>query len=105
VNIYDENENEFSCQRTVFTCLPSDQISDEFQSEEDVLFGGFNLGINDLYVNSRGEPSICSGFIPTGFVRLDHTGETDANRIVGFTGLNNGNGTGSMDSWWIEELF
>jgi len=102
VSIFDENENEFSCQRTAFTCLPSDQIGADFQEEEDVLFGGFNLGLNDLYVNSRGEPSICSGFLPTGFVRLDSTGETDGNRFVGFIGLNNGNGTGSMDSWWLE---
>jgi len=104
---FDENENEFSCQNTAFACFESDEIDDDFQASEDVLFGGFNLGLNDLYVNSRGEPSICNGFNPSGFIRASFRtgegGETDADIFVGFTGLNNGNGTGSMDSWWIED--
>jgi len=103
---FDENENEFSCQNTAFACFESDEIDDDFQATNNILFGGFNLGLNDLYVNSRGEPSICNGFNPRGFIRakVRQGGNTpDGNVFVGFTGLNNGDGTGSMDSWWIED--
>jgi len=62
-------------------------------------------------LNSRGEPSICSGTNDVGFVKMelfeggfgDEIFMGSGSWFVGFAGLNNGDGTGSMDSWWWEQ--
>ena len=90
VTLFDDAENPISCPPVTFACAPTT----------------FDLGINQFIVNSKGENSICLGTDTNGYVDLllePLVG--DADFFVGFIGLNNGDGTGSMDVWWaIPEL-
>ncbi len=105
---YDDVEFDTSCSDTTFSCSP----------------GNFDKGIDASVPNSKGEQNrICatnqlnplgdntSAWLDmpfAGFVCRDGDGD-----IVtcpefdmwfhGLVGLNNGDGTGSMDSWWQEE--
>ncbi len=103
-------EKAFSCPNVVFACLPSDgDIAPFILEEEAAGLVGFDLGINDELVNSKGEPSICGGSLSTGWVDMTTVDiDTDSGFdgseeefFVGFIGLNNGDGTGSMDTWGI----
>lgn len=113
--IYNENEIPLSCPRTLFACLDHDAplppsllnlIVQEGADGNELAFEqwGFNLGINNKYENSRGAPSICGGQIPTGHVRIrlasENGGDSDAEVIVGFIGINNGVDRGTFDSMW-----
>ena len=104
--IFDAAENDFSCPNMIFACTPSDgAVATFIQEEEEVGLVGFDLGINNELVNSKGEPSICGGSLSTGFVEMDFVEEASADFFAGFIGLNNGDGTGSMDTWWITDFF
>ena len=90
--LFDAAENDVSCPPVTFACAPTT----------------FDLGINQEIVNNKegGESSICLGTDTNGYVDLllDTLGG-GADFFVGFIGLNNGDGTGSMDAWWaIPEL-
>lgn len=101
--IFNDAEKDFSCPDMVFACTPSDGDAVPFiQEDEDVGLVGFDLGINDELVNSKGEPNICGGTLSTGYVEMDISDfDGEGQRFfVGFIGLNNGDGTGSMDTWW-----
>ena len=112
--IFNAGETGFSCSFAAFACTPSDGLLAELILADIVGDGGtppavigFDLGINDHFLNSRGEPSICSGSNDVGFVLIEAVDEGNAvddddGSFVGFIGLNNGDGTGSMDSWWAE---
>ena len=112
--IFNAGEVGFSCSLMAFACTPSDGLLAELILADIVGDGGtppavigFDLGINDHFLNSRGEPSICSGSNDVGFVLIEAVDEGNAvddddGSFVGFIGLNNGDGTGSMDSWWAE---
>jgi hypothetical protein len=102
--IFNDTEKDFSCPNVVFTCIPSDgdQVPFIIDDEGDVSVVGFDLGINDELVNSKGEPSICNGSLSTGFVAMniiDIDDDAGDGYFVGYIGLNNGDGTGSMDTW------
>jgi len=60
-------------------------------------------GINNAIPHSKGGELLCPGNnISEGFVRLEQIGDgpgTEHNLVV-FVGLNNGNGKGSMDSFF-----
>ncbi len=87
-NIFDADENVISCGNFTFRCNSSQ----------------FDVGINDAYPATKGGPEICNGNTDTvGFLSLAIVDE-DPNIddiFIGFVGLNNGDGTGSMDSWWV----
>jgi hypothetical protein len=101
--IFNQTETPASCEETVFTCAP----------------GFLDKGIDDSLPNSKGQvnqvcdtnrlPSNTSGwlYMPfSGFVcsgQFFDEGCTVYPFFVGFIGLNNGDGTGSMDSWWATE--
>lgn len=101
--IYDENEVRTSCPPVVFAC--------DFQNEglQDQVFDlvgssytlGFDLGINNATPNSRGAASICPNLTEQGFVQLTLETlipEADPDLFfVGFAGMNNGRGLGSMN--------
>jgi len=108
VLIYDEDEDDISCSPTTFACAP-------------LLF---DKGIDNALPNSKGEANrVCSTSIldsnTSGWLHLPLAAFIcsdplvgDANNIclrepffVGFIGLNNGDGTGSMDSWWETNTF
>ena len=105
--IYRENEIPNSCNETTFTCAP----------------GNFDKGIDQSLPNSLGQvnqvcttsrlPENSSGWLHmpfSGFFCLPPLGDASTFKcidsirknlfFVGFVGLNNGDGTGSMDSWW-----
>jgi len=105
--IYRENETGNSCGGTTFTCAP----------------GNFDKGIDQSLPNSLGQvnevcttsrlPENSSGWLHmpfSGFSCQPPLGDASDFKcndnikrnlfFVGFVGLNNGDGTGSMDSWW-----
>ncbi|MEM7008875.1 MAG: hypothetical protein AAF462_07035 [Thermodesulfobacteriota bacterium] len=94
VLIWDEDEDDTSCSPTTFACA----------------VGELNRGIDDSLPNSRGQLNrVCSDNVLSnniaGWLDLPFSGFTCAGvecraHFVGYIGLNNGDGTGSMDSWW-----
>ncbi|NIP31775.1 MAG: hypothetical protein GTO02_11595 [Candidatus Dadabacteria bacterium] len=98
VFVFDMNEEPLSCDQVNFAC-------------------GNNMyyGINDDYPASKGGPVLCEGGGLSnpdgGFISLEdatHTGLPDFHldevlsfdHFLGFIGINNGDGTGSMDTWY-----
>ena len=99
---YDDFEHIFSCPPVAFACDFEDNLLREavFSATGPLTNIGFDLGINGVIPNSRGELSICPTNTDTkGLVTLTvNTILTPAaNFFVGFVGLNNGDGTGSME--------
>lgn len=94
--IFNDAENPTSCDEFEFDCGVTE---DEFALGVDT--DTLNVGINDIFPSTNGELTLCDGNQDvSGFVELitDELGDDDE-IIVGYVGLNNGNGTGSMDSW------
>jgi len=113
VDIYDLNETPFSCRDIIFACIDENNpLAEEILSvDPDSGTNGasvarFEYGINDAIPHSKGGELLCPGNnIPEGIVNLQVQGRElpEGNRdffIAGFIGLNNGNGRGSMDSFW-----
>jgi hypothetical protein len=99
VDLFDDIENPFSCFPVAFVCGTA-------SLEETTV--GFNLGINDAIVNSKGGDIICPLIDDErGFVRLEATSNSPpegfelADFFVGFIGLSNGDDTGSMDVFTV----
>lgn len=88
VVLYDEQENPISCSPVVLGC------SEGFNSGSSII----NTGINQGVTNSRGGPSLCLGNDNTGFVEiLTSSGDFIIPEfVIVYSGLNNGNGSGSM---------
>ena len=115
VDIYDLNENPFSCRNVIFACINQDSpLIEEILNPENILVGegtasvaDFEYGINEAIPHSRDGELLCPGNnISEGFVRLDKVGapidfETAQ---VSYIGLNNGNGRGSMDANWLQNI-
>ncbi len=107
--IYDQIEFDTSCSPTTFSCA----------------VGFLDKAIDNSLPNSKGQVNrLCgtstlnsnnAGWLDMPFSRFTCTpasgvGDADGNcgptpHFVGFIGLNNGDGTGSMDSWWEVGLF
>ena len=90
LNVYDDEETPISCGEVTLGC-------DEFADVPDT--GEFiNLGINDVFPNSRGADVLCSGdFNTDGYFELTVTNAAEVSSIsAGFVGLNDGNSIGSM---------
>jgi len=117
VNIFDINENPFSCRKVILACINQDSPLYEALLEEAAnrtsggCSGGgcaasvvdIEYGINNAIPHSKGGELLCPGNnISEGFVRLEHIGKADGSEdeVVVFVGLNNGNGRGSMDSFF-----
>ncbi len=102
IHIFDEFESPTSCSPTTFACAPT--LLDK--------------GIDNFHPNSKGEVNrICNDSVDVGWLFMPfqrytcldldpNTGNCPNNSLyfTGFLGLNNGNGTGSMDSWWTPSL-
>jgi hypothetical protein len=85
VFIFDQFENPISCDFTTFACTATN----------------LNVGVNGALPNSRGAGSLCPANVDTvGHVRLFGVAGV-LEYFTGFVGLNNGDGTGSMDTWWL----
>ncbi len=102
IHIFDEFESPTSCSPSTFACAPT--LLDK--------------GIDNFHPNSKGEVNrICNDSVDVGWLYMplqrfncfdqdpDAGNCQSLNLFVGFLGLNNGNGTGSMDSWWTPSLF
>ena len=116
VDIFDLNENAFSCRKIISACINQDSILYEALLEEaaDEQEGNCNgecgasvadieYGINNAIPHSKGGELLCPGNnISEGFVRLEHIGQAPStnDEAVVFVGLNNGNGRGSMDAFF-----
>ena len=99
----DENEERLSCDQVTFACGAGKVM---------------NYGINEDYPNSRGGPLLCegAGLVPGqthGYISLENATEVspldlqdppevDSLEFICMVGLNNGDGTGSMDECQIE---
>ena len=89
IDIFNLDEQIFSCRDIVFSCTPDT----------------FEYGINDAITHSRGKSPLCpSNVVPEGIVLLQPEG-VDYDNFIGYVGLNNGNGRGSMDSFWWDNFF
>jgi len=107
VDIYDLDENAFSCRNVIFSCVDQDNPLLEALLEEVANSGNdsanvasFEYGINNAIPHSKGGELLCPGnTISEGVVRLAYLRRpsiTDSETTL-FVGLNNGNGRGSMD--------
>lgn len=114
VDIYDLNENPFSCRNVIASCVNSESVQYETLLEvaaeftQEGCLGGacaasvadLEYGINDAIPHSKGGELLCPGNnISEGFVRLEKigNGSSGADAVYTYVGLNNGNGRGSMD--------
>lgn len=108
VLIYDQVEFDTSCSSTSFSCQ-STQIDKAIDNSLPNSLGQNNriCGTNVLDSNNAGWLDLpFNGFICTDAFVGDEGECTQDPSFVGFIGLNNGDGTGSMDSWWqIGQLF
>ena len=111
VDIFDLNEVPFSCRNVIFSCVDQDNplyesLLEEVanQSSASASVASLEYGINDVIPHSKGGELLCPGNnIPEGIVKIKEltydaqpSGETP--ELLGFVGLNNGNGRGSMDA-------
>jgi len=121
VNIFDLNENAFSCRKVIASCINQDSPLYEALLEEaaDRSGGGcsngscaasvadIEYGINEAIPHSKGGELLCPGNnISEGFVRLEVMGrgsEASVESVV-YVGLNNGNGRGSMDVFFNQRF-
>jgi len=116
VDIFDLNENAFSCRRVVYSCVEEDNplieaILDKVASSSSDGRDGsasvvsFEYGINNAIPHSKGGELLCPGNnISEGFVRFDHIvdGDDTDDDGIAYIGLNNGNGRGSIDAFWLQ---
>jgi len=106
VDILDLNENVFSCRNVIFACTDQDNPRLEELLEEvgEASVASFEYGINNAIPHSKGGELLCPGNnIQEGFVKMIPIQEQDFDEGYGiFIGMNNGNGRGSMDSFWFE---
>ena len=100
IDIFDLNEVPFSCRDILFACVePGGSRYQETLEEEGIAVAGFEYGINDAVLSSKGAELLCpNNTISDGFVRITQLDREGF--FVGFVGLNNGNGRGSLDSFW-----
>lgn len=105
VDLYNLDEIPFSCRNVIYACITEDspRYTELLEEVSEASVANFEYGINEAIPNSKGGELLCpANVISDGFARLSviaqSTGEVEY--FVGFAGLNNGNGRGSMDSFW-----
>ena len=108
LSMFDDEENGTSCAQVIFGC-------DERPGDNDPPFGNIDLpdftsdhinqGINDVFPNSRGGVLLCAGDMNTdGYISLTPPFDTvSILDFVGYIGLNDGAGRGSMDRFGVAE--
>ena len=106
IDIYDLNQNPFSCRDIVFACVdPDNPRLEELLEFTGVNVASFEYGINDSIPHSKGGELLCPGNnISNGLVKIV-VEEINGQLFRGYVGLNNGNGRGSIDSFWIDNKF
>ena len=117
VDILDLEENIFSCRNVIFACTDDDNplrtelLAEVSQEEEGVSVASFEYGINDVLPHSKDGEVLCPGNnIKEGFVKLspiaiEDTGGIGIDSFGIYVGLNNGDGRGTMDSYWTSNIY
>ena len=123
LDIFNNNEVPQSCRNVIFACITPDSqlqesLLEEVADENDGFsanIASFEYGINEAIPHSRGGELLCpSNFTSEGFVKMqlqtfeisDNSPNFDrSEHFIAYIGLNNGNGRGSFDSVWYEQLF
>jgi len=105
IDIYNENEVPFSCRNIIFACTDQNNplLESLLESVGVASVASFEYGINNSIPHSKGGELLCPGnIIRDGLVTLNFimAGPTEQKQFIGFIGLNNGAGRGSMDSFW-----
>ena len=104
INILNNDEVIFSCRNVIFACTDQDNPLLEALLEDDgrANVASFEYGINNAIPHSKGGELLCPGnIIEEGYVQMLSLDGTFSSDFLGFAGLNNGNGRGTMDSWWF----
>lgn len=115
VDIYNLNETPFSCRNVVFSCVNQDNpllealLEEVAENSPGANVASFEYGINEAIPHSKGGELLCPGnTISDGFVRFKQIGTGSGDNVftelpvIGYVGLNNGNGRGSLDAFWID---
>jgi len=105
VDIYNAQENVFSCRNIVFACTDQNnpRLEELLEFVEISSVASLEYGINEAIPHSKESPLLCPGNnISEGIVHLRQILLVcqAPPAFVGFVGLNSGNGRGSMDSFW-----
>ena len=118
VDIYDLNEVPFSCRNVIFACTDQDnpllpgllEFVNDGNGSEGIGSGNaasIEYGINEAIPHRKGGELLCPGNnISEGVVQvatIDWADPAEWNFAI-FFGLNNGNGRGSFDLAWREQL-
>jgi len=117
VDIINNSEVAQSCRNIIFACTDQDNplleelLSGGGDSDDDGFsanVASFEYGINNAIPHSRGGELLCPGNITSeGFVKMRFSTRLTNNpsgseEFVAYIGLNNGNGRGSLDSFWFQ---
>ena len=114
VDILNNNEVAQSCRSVIFACVDQDNPlleellsgGNDGDSDDDdfsASVASFEYGINNAIPHSKGGELLCPGNITSeGFVKMEFDTSLGGDQeFVGYIGLNNGNGRGSLDSFWF----
>lgn len=109
IDILDNNETIFSCRDVTFACVDEDNpLLEELLAISGTNVASFEYGINNAIPHSKSGELLCPGnTISEGFVILNPERQFNEQfeeffpYFLGFVGLNNGNGRGSMDSLFL----
>jgi len=115
VDIFNNNEVPFSCRNIIFSCVDQDnpRLEELLEAAADeghsASVASFEYGINEAIPHSKGGELLCpNNVIGEGFALLTVLFQFDGDPAVpffaGYVGLNNGNGRGSMDSFWAPNI-
>jgi len=111
VDLFNKNEVPFSCRNIIFSCVDEDNprveelLETAANNGESASVASFEYGINEAIPHSKGGKLLCpNNIIGEGFALLtvlfQYDGDPGDPFFAGYVGLNNGNGRGSMDSFW-----
>jgi len=112
IDIVNNNEVIFSCRNVIFACIDEDnpRLEELLVLSGEASVASFEYGINNAIPHSRDGELLCPGnTIQEGAVILNPLpqpiGPEPFPFFLGYIGLNNGNGRGSMDSFWSNVPF
>lgn len=121
IDIIDVNEVPFSCRDVIYSCVNENnpRLEELLETAGVGSVASFEYGINNAIPHSKGGELLCPGNnITDGIVNL--TVEPYPSEVIesiasvanfpfpffyGYVGLNNGNGRGSFDSFWVTSVF
>ena len=116
VDLFNNSEVPFSCRNIIFSCIDEDnpRLEELLEAAADegasASVASFEYGINEAIPHSKDGELLCpNNVIGEGFAQLTVLFQfddlnSDDPFFAGYVGLNNGNGRGSMDSFWAHNI-